>query len=103
MRPIFNEKVAEKWNLWVHEQLHDVHWLAEKSKKSQTLQLLFMHTLCMNNSRKSHKRVKKKKKKKKTQTQTQTWFLKVALMCSLMAHINQTQYTNRSLRWKNKW
>ena len=44
--------VAEKWNLWVHEQLHGVYWLAEKSKKSQTLQLLFMHSVCMNSSRK---------------------------------------------------
>ena len=33
--------------------------------------------LCINNSCKSHKRVKKKKKK--TQTQTQTLFLNVAL------------------------
>ena len=24
--------------------MHDVHWLAEKSEKSQTLQVLFMHS-----------------------------------------------------------
>ena len=30
--PIFNEKVVEKWNLWVHKQCI-VHWLAEKNRK----------------------------------------------------------------------
>ena len=30
MRPIFNEKITEKWNLWVYKQLHSVHWLIEK-------------------------------------------------------------------------
>ena len=29
--PIFNEKVAEKWNLWVHEQYTDALFIAEKS------------------------------------------------------------------------
>ena len=35
MRPIFNEKVAEKWNLWVYEQcMMCTDWLKkiEKSK-----------------------------------------------------------------------
>ena len=40
--------------------VHGVHWLAEKSKKSQTLRLLFIKQY-MNSSRKSHKRVQKKK------------------------------------------
>ena len=56
MGPIFNEKVAEKWNLWVHEQCTMcIDWL-KKGKKSQTLRLLFM-----NSSRNSPKTHKKKK------------------------------------------
>ena len=58
-------------------------YLEKKIKMGPTV--LFTHLkiillycfLCINNSRKSHKRVKKKKKK--TQTQTQTLFLNVAL------------------------
>ena len=37
--PIFNEKVTEKWNLWIYEQI------GEKSKKSQTLQLRFIYSV----------------------------------------------------------
>ena len=33
MRPIFNEKITEEWNLWIYKQLHDVHWLTEKKVK----------------------------------------------------------------------
>ena len=41
--PIFNEKVAKKWNLWVHKPCTVcTDWL-KKDKKSQILQLLFMH------------------------------------------------------------
>ena len=29
--PIFNEKVAEKWNLWVREQCTDILFTVEKS------------------------------------------------------------------------
>ena len=56
MGPIFNEKVIEKWNLWVC-----VHWLAENCLTSQTLRLLLSQNM-----------EKKKKKNRKTQTQTQT-------------------------------
>ena len=31
VRPIFNEKVTEKWNLWVREQCMDVLFTMEKS------------------------------------------------------------------------
>ena len=42
---IFNEKIAEKWNLWVHKQCTVcTDWLKKKSKKSQTLQLPFMYS-----------------------------------------------------------
>ena len=60
MGPIFNEKVAKKWNLWVHEQ-YIMHCLQQKS---QHLQLLFIKQY-MNSNRVLPKRVKKKKKKKK--------------------------------------
>ena len=68
--PIFNEKVAKKWNLWVHEQ-YIMHCLRQKS---QHLRLLFIEQY-MNSNRVLPKRVKKKKKKRKTQlTQTQTCY-----------------------------
>ena len=63
VRPIFNEKVAKKWNLWVHKQ-YIMHCLRQKS---QHLRLLFIKQY-MNSNRVLPKRVKKKKKKRKTQT-----------------------------------
>ena len=33
MRPIFNEKVDKKWNLWVHEQCTSTLFTVEKSIK----------------------------------------------------------------------
>ena len=36
--PIFNEKVAEKWNLWVHKQYTDALFTAEKSTFVVTVQ-----------------------------------------------------------------
>ena len=62
MGPIFNEKVAKKWNLWVHEQ-YIMHCLRQKS---QHLKLLFIEQ-CMNSNRVLPKRVEKKKKNKKKQ------------------------------------
>ena len=56
MGPIFNEKVAKKWNLWVHEQ-YMMHCLLQKS---QHLRLLFIEQY-MNSNRILPKRVKKKK------------------------------------------
>ena len=68
MGPIFNEKVAKKWNLWVHEQ-YMMHCLMQKS---QHLQLLFIEQY-MNSNRVLPKRIKKKKKKKQKQKRkTQT-------------------------------
>ena len=58
MGPIFNKKVTEKWNLWVHEQ-YIMHCLRQKS---QHLRLLFIEQY-MNSNRVLPKRVKKKKKK----------------------------------------
>ena len=36
--PIFNEKIAEKWNLWVHEQCTDALFTVEKSTFAATVQ-----------------------------------------------------------------
>ena len=56
MGPIFNEKVAKKWNLWIHKQ-YTMHCLRQKS---QHLRLLFIEQY-MNSNRVLPKRVKKKK------------------------------------------
>ena len=37
MRPIFNEKVAEKWNLWVREQCTDTLFIVEKLTFAATI------------------------------------------------------------------
>ena len=60
MRPIFNEKVAAKCNLWAREQCTYTLFTVE----SQHLRLLF-NEQCMNSNRITAKRVKTKKKKKK--------------------------------------
>ena len=36
--PIFNEKVTEKWNLWVYEQYTDALFTVEKSTFAATIQ-----------------------------------------------------------------
>ena len=70
---IFNEKIAEKWNLWVCEQCTD-HCLLQKI---QPLWLLF-NKQYINSSRIILKRVKtKKKKKKKRRRRNETWRLNV--------------------------
>ena len=63
VRPIFNEKIAKKWNFWVYEQ-YMMHCLLQKS---QHLRLLFIEQY-MNSNHVLPKRVKKKKNKRKTQT-----------------------------------
>ena len=37
VEPIFNEKVAEKWNLWVLWIVHGTHGCDEKGLKSQNI------------------------------------------------------------------
>ena len=67
--PIFNEKVAKKWDLWVYEQ-YIMHCLRQKS---QHLRLLFIEQY-MNGNRVLPKRVKKKKKKNaKRKRGRKTW------------------------------
>ena len=62
VRPIFNEKVAEKWNLWVYEQCTNALFTVEKS----TLWLL-INEQCMNSSCITPEtRGKKKRKRKRT-------------------------------------
>ena len=63
MRPIFNEKVAEKWNLWVRKQCTD-HCLDEKVN---------ICSYCsMNSSHIPPKRVRTKKRKKKKELNADT-------------------------------
>ena len=64
--PIFNEKVTEKWNLWVYEQCTDILF----TEKSQHLRLLFMHC-SLNSSRTPPKTRENKKKKKNEKNKTQ--------------------------------
>ena len=72
VRLIFNEKIAKKWNLWVHEQ-YIMYCLRQKS---QYLRLLFIKQY-MNSNRVLPKRVKKNKKQKKQKCKTQTWIQNV--------------------------
>ena len=37
MRPIFNEKVVEKWSLWVLWTVHGTHDVLKMAKKSKFL------------------------------------------------------------------
>ena len=60
MRPIFNEKIDKKWNLWVHEQYTDVLFTENWSNVAATV-----HVPYMNNSRKWGENAWKKKRKKK--------------------------------------
>ena len=60
VRPIFNEKIDKKWNLWVRELYTDALFTG----KSQHLRLLFMHC-SLNSSRTPLKTRENKKKKKK--------------------------------------
>ena len=46
VEPIFNEKVVEKWNLWIREQCTSVLFTVEKSTNAATV-----HKQCMNSSR----------------------------------------------------
>ena len=58
MGPIFNEKVAEKWNLWVYEQY---------TMCSDWLKKVWKVKICgycsLNSNRKSEKRMKKEEGK----------------------------------------
>ena len=83
--PIFNEKVAEKWNLWVCKQYTMCTDWFKKSLKSQSLRLLFIEQYMNSNhnTQKAKKRVKKKKKKNVNadaevfitiQTQPKSWW-----------------------------
>ena len=37
VRPIFNEKVVEKWDLWIPWTVHETHYYAEKSNIAATV------------------------------------------------------------------
>ena len=56
--PIFNEKVAEKWNLWVREQCIRALFTMEKS-----IFAAIVHEQCMNSNRITPWNMWEKKKK----------------------------------------
>ena len=63
MGPIFNEKMAEKWKLWVREQCTGALFTMEKSTFVATI-----HEQCMNSSRITPWNAWKKKKNAETVT-----------------------------------
>ena len=63
VKPIFNEKVAKKWNLWVHKRCTDALFTG----KSQHLRLLFMYCSLNRNRIPPKTREKKKKKNEKNE------------------------------------
>ena len=75
MWPIFNEKVAENWSLWILWIVHRTHKLMKSGSKVRNIQLLFMNSSRlspwnMNNSicpPETHATKEKKKKKRQTQ------------------------------------
>ena len=61
MRPIFNEKIDKKWNLWVREQCTDALFTEDQSKVAAIVHVPYMNnTACWGG-----KGVKKKKKRGK--------------------------------------
>ena len=75
MGPIFNEKVAEKWNLWVCKQYTMCcDWLKQMGKvKICGCYSLNSTWTVIAALKKLKTREKKKKKKKANKTQTQTY------------------------------
>ena len=66
--PIFNEKVAEKWSLWVPCIVHETHGTDKRGWKVNNIWLLFM-----NSSRLSPKYVRSSLKKKKKNAKRNSW------------------------------
>ena len=82
--PIFNEKVAEKWNLWVREQYTICcDWLKQIGKVKICGYCSLNSTWTVTAALKKLKNAwKGKKKKKEGKTQTQTPYPNVAIMMS---------------------
>ena len=72
MGPIFNEKVAEKWSLWVPCTVHGTHGTNKRGWKVNNIRLLFI-----NSSHLSPKRVRSSRslKKKKEGIFTALWHI----------------------------
>ena len=74
VEPIFNEKVAEKWNLWVREQYTMCcDWLKQIGKVKICGYCSLNSTWTVTAALKKLKTREKKKKKKTNKTQTQTY------------------------------
>ena len=61
VRLIFNEKITEKWNLWVYKQYTVCIDCLKKIRKVKLYD--YCSCTCITSSNKSHKHVKKKKRK----------------------------------------
>ena len=75
VRPIFNEKVAEKWNLWVCKQCTVcTDWLKRMRKVKlcgyYSLNIAWTVPISLTNACQKKKKEKKEKKNAKRQTQT---------------------------------
>ena len=101
--PIFNEKIAEKWNLWVHEQCTYALFTREKSTFAATVQWTVAAFLQNVWKQKKKKKEQKEQKCSLLQTQTQfqwiqtdTYILYFSFVCltsdkSLTTHVNIIQ------------
>ena len=87
VRPIFNEKVAKKWNLWIHKQ-YMIHCLLQKS---QHLRLLFIKQY-INSNHILTKRVKKKKKKQTTDVGSKRRSKHTLILADVNANMHDQHY-----------
>ena len=69
VRPIFNEKIVEKWGLWVPRTVHGTHWCVNSAQQ------------CMNSALCPLKLKHMPKIKKKRKTQNTLWhvLLRIAI------------------------
>ena len=92
MGPIFNEKIAEKWNLWVHEQCTIyTDWL----KKNRKVKVCGYCSLNNTWTVVADSQTRAKKKKKKTQTQTRNMQTKPTLKRLLI----RERKKNQKIKW----
>ena len=100
MEPIFNEKVAEKWYLWDHEQCCGIHWCDKSDEKVEkcgycSWTVAAVPYCCWQK--------KKKKKEEKTQHKTQTWdsllTKQVHCICCSRSYKASPEKHKDDLRW----
>ena len=47
VRPIFNEKITEKWSLWIPCTVHRTHEIDKRGWKVNNIRLLFTNSSCL--------------------------------------------------------